>query len=378
MIYRVRIIERVGNLSPMGRKKPIEFSQLIKLLRRVMSSSIITPVGGAITRATLHEYVTVLEQIQTIYNSIKASAATADTQTLLSQARILAALNEELNQMEAMGLVSAPILQNLALAISAKLQPLTNAVYSTSGANVTSLATAFGNDSSVGTLLQNALNPNNWSQVSGLTGLGNFHILDAPQDYAFYELYRTVEAGMNNTVGLYGNALQSADELLQALNLINTGPTWNPGSDYISTQGTLQDLADGTSWFTKYQTDGIDDNMLQGLQMLYQIQQGGYYPAGSSEGALVNNIITKLASDLPNGYDKAVSEDGALAMWNDTAFRVQLQNGVELVTQINDTAQDQMQRVLLIYQEVTEAMIKINARLSENIKKTAKKLGPRG
>ncbi len=345
-----------------------------------MTSSITAPVGGAITRASLYEYVIVLEQIQAIYQAISASASTATPALLQAQARQLAALNEELHQMETMSLIGAPLLASLAQNIINKLQPLTVAVYSAQGGNIASLASSFGSDTSVAALLQNALNPNNWSQTPGLSGAGYFHILDAPQDYAFYELYRTVEAGMNNSIGLFGNSLQAADEMLQGLNLINTGPTWNPGSDYINTQGMLQDLADGTSWFTQYQVDNISNNILQGMEILYTVQQGGYFPSGSAEGSMLSAIIAKVSGSLSagTGYDYAQTEAGALAMWNDTAFRVQLQNGVELITNLNDTAQNQMQRVLLVYQEVTQTMTKLNTRISDQLKKIAKKMGPQG
>ena len=334
---------------------------------------------NSVTRASLHEYVAVLEQVQTIYNAMVASAGTSDLNTLVTQAKQLAALEQELSQMESMGIVSGTKLDQLSQVITSKLQNLVATVNNARSGQVdiANSLTALKNDSTFANALTQGLDPTQWDLVGGTTlESQQLQIVDTPQDYAFYMLFRTTEAGMNNAVGLLGNQLQAEQQLLSALNLINLGPTWNPGSNYISTSGQLKNLADGTSWFTQFQTDDISDQMLQGVQALNTIRQDGYFASGSAEANLINEVLASLSnSDTTNGgYNYCVDEQGANNMWSDTAFRTKLQNGVQLVSSVNDTAQAQLERVLLTYQQVSETLNTLNTRLSDELKSIAQKL----
>lgn len=333
---------------------------------------------NSVSRASLYEYVIVLQQVQAIYNNLKNSGTT-DVATLVSKAKQLSALEQELAQMETMGIVSATKLEQLSSSITSKLQNLVATVNNARSGQVdiANSLTAVLNDPTFGSALTTALDPTQWDSVVGTTDpTKQLRILDSPQDYAFYELYRTTEAGMNNSVGLLGNQLQAEQQLLAALNLINIGPTWNPGSSYISTSGQLQDLSDGTSWFDKFQTDNISDQMLQGVQSLNTILQGGYFAQGSAESNLINSILASMSNaDTANGgYNYCATKTGANNMWSNAAFRTQLQNGVQLVSNINDTAQDQLQRVLLVYQQVSQTLTTLNLRLSDELKAIAKRL----
>lgn len=369
-----RVLRRKWQREERARSSPIGSG-----ISHMSTDAIRAASGDSITRASLYEYVQVLQQVQTIYNALKSAAGSGNVSSQVTAARQLAALQQELSQMEGMSLISASKLNQLAQSITGKLQNLTSAVNNPNmgSVDIANAVSAFAGDASVGSLLQTALDPTQWDQVTGSTNVSQtLHILDSPQDFAFYELYRTTEAGMNNTVGLFGNSLQGGQQLLQALNLLSVGPTWNPGSDYIDTSGQLQDAADGSSWYTKFSTDQVDTQMNNGLTQLYTIQQNGYFAAGSAEANLIADIIAKFTNpDTANGgFNKASTKDGAYNMWSNGAFGTELQNGIQLVTNLNETAQDQLQRVMLSYQQVTQTLTTMNSRISDVLKSIAQKL----
>ena len=195
----------------------------------------VTPVSS-VTRASLIEYASILADL----DNMIAQYLSATPEEQLLQAKTLASLMRILRSIQHMELAASPELKNLMQAIIQRATPVENAVKNhLSNTAILSAMNTFINADNEGKtgamVIQNAIDPSFW-QTSGVA----VQIRDSISDFAFYEYYRTADAVIAGTLGNLANRIEVSESFIEALNNIYQGVSWNPGEQYISKEGRLQ------------------------------------------------------------------------------------------------------------------------------------------
>lgn len=195
----------------------------------------VTPVSS-VTRASLIEYAGVLVDLDNMIAQYMSSTPAQQ----LTQAKTLASLMRLLRSIQHLELASSPELANLMQVIIQRAAPVEGAVNSSLGntAILAAMNTFVNADNSGITgamVIENALNPLYW-QTNGL----GVQIRDSISDFAFFEYYRTADAVIAGTLGSLANRIEISESFIGALNDVYQGVCWNPGDQYINSQGNLQ------------------------------------------------------------------------------------------------------------------------------------------
>ena len=305
-------------------------------------SDIITTYGAHATRPALVEYTEVLAILDEL---IATSKSETDPAILASRARQVVQIMRQLKTMEITSLTTTDDLKSLSRALTIRSTALIQIVEQP-GATLQQIADAFsdwisGDDGLMDaeTLVNNALDPAQWdSELS---------IRDSVIDHLFYEYYRGAEVMSMQQVGMLGERLQVSEKYLDSLNIVYEGATWNPGEDFITLDGELQDTPTD-SWYTKFLVeDGMTDRIAAGVSQIRTMYESGLLPEGSLEHETAVAILAKWDSSYTaGGFGAIATQESVARMWSDKSFRRTLQDGINGASHLNERLQHDISKKL--------------------------------
>jgi hypothetical protein len=333
-------------------------------------------VNNTATRSTIIQYAQVLVDIdQLIAQYQQQDNDSSDTTGDVTKAHTLASLITVLRDMSSTGLANTDSLKDLVAKVIQRAQPVLNALNSKSPSQISdALAQFASSDINVSgkTAVDSALSPTNW---------GNINIQDAISDVAFYEYYRKADANTAATIGTLGNRIQVSEQFLKAMNNIYQGSTWNPGSEFISTNSQLQDYRDDAGqdhfWYEKFVKDQVSMNMSEGVAQLQTMKDSGLFPVGSIEQTTTDYILSKWNSSYSQGgFQSAANADSANRMWTDREFKKMLQNGIDGSSRISEQNQLSVSQLLSNYDFFTRSSANFVARENDSVVGSARGIKP--
>lgn len=330
----------------------------------------VSNVSNSLTRASIMEYASVLVALDemialySVSDSINQKAAKAKT---------LATLLYVLEDMQYSGLSGCSVIRDLASTILERAASVKAAIGSGAGQSV--IAEAIDNfvyldlnSLAKTTIVAEALDPTSWVDGSS----NPITIRDATSDAIFYSFYRYADATLISDLGQLANRLQASNQFLKALNDVYKGASWNPGTNFISDEGTLQDYTDSSgnyhSWYNQFSADGMNNVMIRGALNIKTMLDSGIFPTRSLEYNAANQIIDLFYRSYDEGgYERVATADATAHMWSDRTFKIILQNAIEGTTRLNEQTQLSLSKLLTIYDFYVRTSTNLATRDNESL-----------
>lgn len=214
------------------------------------------------------------------------------------------------------------------------------------------------------------------TKVEAVQGnLSGIAIRDGIVEHLFFEYYRAAEVMNKQQVGQLGERLQVSEKFLDSLNLVYQGATWNPGEEYITLEGELQDVSLTDKWHDKFLEDGINTNMSDGVAQLRTMYEAGLLPPGSQEHDTATAIFNLWdTSFAEGGYGAIATQDYVARMWSDKQFQRTLQDGINGASHLNERLQHDISKILMDYDTFTRSAATMATRMNASMRTIARSI----
>lgn len=147
------------------------------------------------------------------------------------------------------------------------------------------------------------------------------------------------------------------------------------GSERINAIQSFTPTGPTAYWYTKFQSDKVQQTMMDGITALRTMVLSGVLPMGSIERNIADQILAKWDTPYSSGGFGAISTSSAASrMWSDKSFKKIIEDGINGTSRLNEQSQLDLTRAMQNYDYFTRSATTFVTRESDTVKNAAQKI----